>query len=99
MSGILVNTKKGQALWKEINSEFIYYDTEISNIVINNGCLSRPSIRPKEREAVLDFWKNRGYKALDKEFRKGKLLTIWKNKIFRLAPTFIKELYLNIRKK
>lgn len=99
VSGILVNTKKGQALWQAINSRFTYYDTEISNIVINNGCLSRPSIRPKEREAVLDFWKNRGYETLDKEFRKGELLTIWKNKIFRLAPTFIKELYLNIRKK
>ena len=99
VSGILVNTKKGQALWKAINSKFIYYNAEISNIVINNGCLSRPSIRPKEREAVLDFWKNKGYEALDKEFRKRELLTIWKNKIFRLAPTFIKELYLNILKK
>ena len=99
VSGILVNTKKGQALWKAINSKFIYYDTEISNIVINNGCLSRPSVRPKERDEVLEFWKSRGYEALDKEFQKRELLTIWKNKMFRLAPTFVKEMYLNIRKK
>ena len=93
VSGILVNTQKGQKLWDAIRNKFIYYNTEISSIVINNGCLSRPSSRPTEREKLLDYWVKMGYKPLDEAYRKQELFTIWKNKVFRLLPSFIKNRY------
>lgn len=99
VSGILINSQKGLDVWEKIKKDFQYSKTDVTSIVKNNGCLVRPSNRPSEREKVLDFWMQNGYKALDDEFNKRERINIYKNKLYRLAPKVVKELYSSIRKK
>lgn len=99
VSGVLINTEKGQFLWNKVKRRASTQKTKIDNIVKNNGCLQEPSNRPSEREQLLAAWKCNGYSYIQKEFKKRARVTIWKNKLFRVSPEWIKKIYLYRKKK
>lgn len=99
VSGVFINTKKGLLIWNKVKETIHVKETDINNIAKNNGCLQRPTNRPSEREQLLAVWKSKGYSFVRREFEKREKITIWKNKLFRVSPEWIKKIYLHKKKR
>ncbi len=69
-SCVMVNDKKGKRLLKETESEFNLIRTKLDDIKQGNAQLNRPTQRSKEREEILNLFENKGYQAVEKDFKR-----------------------------
>lgn len=70
ISCILVNTEKGKQCLLNCKEELIIHETEISRVAKYNKQLGTPSKASKYRNEVMELYKNHGYKAVEKWYRK-----------------------------
>lgn len=61
ISAILINTSKGEDIYKAIKSSIYTYDTSIEDVVKGNGNLQKPCDMPKQRLYIYDKIKKEGY--------------------------------------
>lgn len=69
-SCILVNNQKGKELLEKNEKFFKLLKTKLDDIKIGNAQLNRPSEKTEEREKILDLFENKGYKTVEKEFKR-----------------------------
>ena len=89
VSGVLVNTEKGENLFEVLKDHFQMEETKFDDIIRHNGCLQRPSPCPDGRNNVLNTWKIKGYGYLDREFRRKYKRQIWKYSVMRHVPNSV----------
>ena len=95
ISCVLVNSGKGQEMVDELTDYMEILPTTVEKVAMGNGQLRHPTPRPKEREKILDLYKEKGYAAIDDEFNKylGKKLYY-----IKLKSSFPTKLKKNLRK-
>lgn len=98
VSGVLINTIKGEKLFDSIKHSLMTITTNLNQIVDNNGCLRNPSVCPPERQVILSLWKSKGYRAVDTLFRKKYKKQIWKYRIMRHIPMIVSTMFHRMRK-
>ncbi len=86
LSGVLINTEKGIAIFEKIKENFSIEDTKVGNIAAANGALCNYSGDIDKRNEVLTIWKNHGYQKLDQDFVAKHNKDIIKGIIRRHAP-------------
>ncbi len=69
-SCLLVNTDKGNKLIRKYKDEFEMLESELEKVSLENEQLKKPVSRPIEREKVMNMYVNKGYKPIEKWYRK-----------------------------
>lgn len=72
ISVLMINSEKGETLFKECESLFWYYLSTFDNAARHNEQLKHPSSPGKNRDTVMKLYKEKGYGAVDKWFWKQK---------------------------
>lgn len=67
---ILVNTKKGQELLEKNKENLSLKQSEFAFVAEQNGQVKNPLPMPKSRKAVLELYKDKGYKKIENDFKK-----------------------------
>lgn len=70
ISCILVNSEKGQELCNSAKETLCFYKSEIDKVIVRNKQLRAPSQKPEIRVSVLAEYKQGGYAAVNKLFKK-----------------------------
>lgn len=97
ISGCLINTQKGKALFEEIANKLYFVQTKYENLARHNGCLISPTIMNPKRKVILTMWKNKGYKKIDLIFKKKMRKQIIKYSILRKIPAGLKQKLVEIK--
>lgn len=69
-SCILVNTSKGKEIIDKYGDNLILKDAKFSDIASSNMQLNCSSNCPKERKEIMDIYSSKGYKYVEKYFKK-----------------------------
>lgn len=72
ISMLMINSEKGETLFRECKSLFWYYPSTFENASRHNEQLNHPSSPGENRDTVLKLYKEKGYGAVDKWFWKQK---------------------------
>ncbi|MBQ3046527.1 MAG: Coenzyme F420 hydrogenase/dehydrogenase, beta subunit C-terminal domain [Clostridia bacterium] len=96
VSGIIVNSQKGLQEILALVPKLKIYETSISHLVENNGCLREPTKKDLSDGNILELWVEKGYEFVDKQFKTKHRKQRLKYKIMRHLP---KKLIYLIRRK
>lgn len=99
VSGILVNTEVGRNLICNIATQLMMVQSQVDSIAKYNGCLRKPSERPADRDALLNYWKNNGFVPLDEQYRAKHKKNIIKYALLRRVPQSLFNMYVSLRQK
>ena len=86
VSGVLLNTEKGVALFNSIKALLLTQETTLAAIVKYNKSLSEPMNRPVSRTHFFEVFNKNGYKEIRLKYQKNHLKGITKGCIVRLLP-------------
>lgn len=91
ISCVMVNNDKGQNVIESISDRIELLPTTYKKVSAGNGQLKHPTPCPKERDTLLDMYKNQGFVAVDKAYNehKGKLSNT--KKLKSLVPVGFKK--------
>jgi len=67
-SFVLVNTDKGRAFLEKHAENMTLFPTQEAWIAQENAQLNRPSVRPAERQPILELWRKGGWRAIEADF-------------------------------
>lgn len=70
VSCVLVNTEKGNNFLKKLDKELILKQSEVSKVSRGNSHLNQPSVKGVNRSEIMQLYKEEGYFAIEKWFRK-----------------------------
>lgn len=70
VSCILVNTEKAKDHLQTLGSKMILHDVALESIVKHNGNLREPSKRGKDRDGLLETYRERSYEVIENQYRK-----------------------------
>lgn len=86
ISCMLINTAKGKVLCKMAETKLCLYESTVDKVAMQNKQLRQPSIKPKARETFLEVYKQGGYSAIERLFKKiyGKKLIV--HSIYNAIP-------------
>ncbi|MCQ2211396.1 MAG: Coenzyme F420 hydrogenase/dehydrogenase, beta subunit C-terminal domain [Paludibacteraceae bacterium] len=91
VSGVLINTEKGEGLFESIDDQIEKDKTNIENIKRHNGCLSKPSEYNPIRETILEMWQTKGFSYIEKQFLKHNKWKRLKSRIYRNVPINVRN--------
>lgn len=97
LSGICVNTEKGQIALKMILSKIDIVKSSFENLSAHNGCLIKPTPRPISRDSFLNEWLCKGYAFLENKYERTNRLRIFKSRLLMFVPEKMKLWFHNIR--
>lgn len=82
ISCILANTEKAKKFVSALNKKMVMHEVSIDSIVSHNGNLKQASRRGKDRDCLLQLYKNNGYEQIEKEYESsvGKKMIVYKLK-------------------
>lgn len=97
LSGICVNTEQGRVVLEKIFPKLDFAKSSYEALSAHNGCLIKPTPRPKFRDVFLNEWLSKGYTFLEKKYQKANRLKIFKSRLLMYVPENLKLLLHNIR--
>lgn len=97
ISGICVNTIIGEEIIGKISNKLILVESSFDNLSAHNGCLLRPTSKPKDRDIFLQEWKSNGYEFVEKKFERKNCLRILKNRLQMCIPENFKLWFHRLR--
>lgn len=97
LSGICVNTDAGKMILKKIVDKLIIVESSFDNLAAHNGCLLRPTPKPKDRNDILQEWKSNGYEFIDQKFKKKNRMRILKSRLLMYVPEGFKLWFHRLR--
>ena len=90
VSGVILNSEKGNAIFKRIAPKLLSFETSYQNISLHNKSLSGTAAKPTDRDDLLREWKEKGYQALDAQFRSANRVQILKYKLIDMIQEKLK---------
>lgn len=91
ISCILVNTIRGKALIEQYAAGLLTKKSEFDIIALENEQLKNPSTPAGNRQALLELYKNNGYKAVEDDFRNAVGSKYYISKVKSKIPVGIKK--------
>lgn len=86
VSCLLVNSNKGEELFKKYKNDLIFFESSFDKIAAHNGQLNAPSVPKGNRLEILNDYEKYGYEYINDKFEKNLSL---KNKLKMYVPTFV----------
>ena len=86
VSGVILNSNKAENVFNKIKGSLKMISTDISKIMVNNGCLVRPSVKPSQRDTILDVWLESGFGVIDKAYKEKSIKCRLKCLLMRVIP-------------
>ena len=80
VSAVITNSKKGEALFDQVQKEFVVNQVDVNDIKDNNGNLRRPTLRKKIRDEIYVSVLKDGFDKTAKKYMKPKRIFIEKLK-------------------
>lgn len=99
ISCVMVNNEKGQSVVDSIGDRVELLPTTYEKVSVDNGQLRHPTPCPKEREAVLDLYNEKGFGAVDKAFFDHEGKNLQRVKVKSLIPTGFKKKVKKLKRK
>lgn len=99
ISCILVNTEKGKQLVSLLDNSVYLDKSSLDKISNENSQLKHPSIKSAERETILTLYKDQGYPAVEKYFRRRNGLRTQYYYIKNALPRNLKNMIKKIIKR
>ena len=90
VSGVIVNSDKGQFILDQVKHDFQMVETEFNNIAKHNGCLLTPTSKPQNHQFILNLWKQSGYASVESWYKKKYRFRRMKSKLVMFFPEKIK---------
>jgi len=97
ISGVIINTKKGEQIFEKIKKNIVYKATQVKKISKYNPNLKSPSHIGKNREIILDLYQKSGYKAVDSYYHNQYRYINLIKKIYHIMPNSFKKIISKIR--
>lgn len=91
ISCVLVNTDKGMKMLEECSDGFILLESEFEKVARHNDQLSKPSKYSEKRETILEMYKNSGYEAVKRYYKKNFKKDILKYSVSGMMPKGLKR--------
>ena len=92
VSCIIVNSSKGQEILDNYSSDIYLFESKYDKIKLHNQQLNNPSKKQKDREYILENYKENGYQIIEEYY-------FSRNKIKRLIKGIWYKIPYNLRKK
>lgn len=92
ISGVLVNTKKGGELFRNIKEDLCFLEVDAEQIRRHNRNLVSPSKATNERNTIFELYQKGGYIAVDKYFHKKNRFKILLKNVYYKSPKFLKKI-------
>lgn len=92
ISLVLINSSKGSAIFEKIKQDLISSEIDINRLRKYNHPLRHSTIKPQNREDILQVYKNGSYKELENRFRKELGKKYYYNILKNHTPKFIKNI-------
>ncbi len=77
VSCVLVNTEKGATIVADTIDHMALSASNFENAAKENGQLKAPTKKPAARETILNLYKEQGYEAVDRRFRKAQGIKLY----------------------
>lgn len=90
ISCVLVNSEKGQELCDSTEEALCFYKSEIHKVIVRNKQLRIPSVKPEIRDLVLTTYKQGGYTAVNKLFKKKYKKQLLIHFVYNIIPRKIR---------
>lgn len=91
ISCMLVNTSRGRQAIADLGENLPRIGTEFEAIARHNEQLNKPSVCNKERDTILQMYRDSGYQAVDTHFRKTCKNEMLKQTLVDMIPQGIKR--------
>ena len=95
----MINNEKGQSVVDSIGDRVELLPTTYEKVSVGNGQLRHPTPCPKEREAVLDLYNEKGFGAVDKAYFEHEGKNLQRVKVKSLIPTGLKKKVKKLKRK
>lgn len=92
ISGIIVNTQKGEAFLEKNKEKMLYKESTVEKIQKGNPNLKHPSIKGEDYIMVRNIYKENGWKGVSRFYRKKYQINSFARKIYNICPSFLKKL-------
>ena len=70
ISCVLINTGKGEDIWKTTGEDILCFQSEFEKVAAHNDRLLTPSSKTDDREYVMRSYIRSGYKSVDEKYRR-----------------------------
>lgn len=81
VSCVILNSPKGELMFEKYTNDVNSYESKFEKIKIHNHQLNNPSFKPKDRQELLEVYKNYGFSAVEKFYDRKNFI---KNSIKRV---------------
>lgn len=92
VSCLVVNNQKGKEIIEKYCKNLKIYNSNYNNVTSGNDQLNSPSKHPNDRLQILNSYKEKGYKEIEKIYRKSRNLKYYIKKIYKLFPDKLKRI-------
>ena len=89
VSGIVINTEKGNTLWNEIKNDTVYYPLDFAMILDNKELMCGGTKKPAEREEFVNDLKVETFDKVVEKYLNGKRL--YTKKLYYALPSVIRK--------
>lgn len=92
ISLVLANSYKGREMLPVIKSSSTWVERDAREAIAGNDQLRHPTPRPKERDAILKRWRERGIESLEDQYRRETDHSAMKWRVLRLLKRVLRPL-------
>lgn len=89
LSALLVNTSKGSAIATACLDQFHWADSTFEKVLVRNPRLASPNEPGASREAVLQLYTQKGYVAVERDFRRKKRSAAMRDRLHSYIARFV----------
>lgn len=89
LSALLVNTPKGAAVAAACLDQFYWADSTFEKVLVRNPRLASPNEPGASREAVLQLYAQKGYAAVERDFRRKKRNAAMRDRLHSYIARFV----------
>ena len=92
ISGIIINTQKGENLFEQSKEKLFFKESTIEKIQKANPNLVQPSEKGQNYDMVKSIYKEKGWTGVSKFYRRKYKVNSLARKVYNLCPNFVKKL-------
>ncbi len=92
ISGIIINTQKGEKLFEQSKEKLFFKESTIEKIQKANPNLVQPSEKGQNYDMVKSIYKEKGWTGVSKFYRRKYKVNSLARKVYNLCPNFVKKL-------
>ena len=89
ISTVIINSVKGEKLWKRCSKQIVQYPVDLSMLISDGICFNGGTKKPKNREEFIRDYNSKSFKELIEKY--AGVRKYWKQGIYYSMPKFLRK--------